>query len=65
MGKGIKPFVSKTSRHLSNVKSAILRMMLLARKNGTLRLSPLDRPPIAAVLKKTLSTRLTIINTVA
>ncbi|MFN7217448.1 hypothetical protein [Microcystis sp.] len=35
------------------------------RKKGILRLSPLNRPPIAAVLKKTLSTRLTIINTVA
>ena len=35
------------------------------RKKAILRLSPLNRRPIAAVLKKTLSTRLTIINTVA
>ena len=48
-----------------NAWEYILTIMLLAQKKGTLRLSPLDHPSIVAVLKKILSTRLTIINTEA
>jgi hypothetical protein len=48
-----------------NAWKYILTIMLLARKKGILGLSPLDHLGIAAVLKKTLSTRLTIIKTVA
>lgn len=35
-----------------NAWKYILTIMLLARKKGILRLSPLDHPGIAAVLKK-------------